>query len=271
MKIGIKRIIFGFILIVLQILSLIGRQPTVVIRFDNPLIFLYDSLFWLSYFAVGILGAILLLSGIIANYRIISNNNTVQPNNSTPDSTYDKITKVIRWISISLTITSIIAIIVALNNQDIHRNTREQVSPTMIYFLILGVHCAFLVVLLFCKTLPILQVSFSLISAISTVVTLCEGTVFSDGYYNQLSGDYQYYRYNETVSLFNGIWVFASLFTLLIQLPLVFRYTNSKWHSSVIYRDRCYRKVEKMHNYLNSGVITQEEFEKAKSDILRKI
>lgn len=67
MKKGIKRIVAGSILITLQILSLIGGNPEFVISFDNIGIFLFDLIYLLSYFAIGILGVFLLLSGIAAN------------------------------------------------------------------------------------------------------------------------------------------------------------------------------------------------------------
>ena len=37
------------------------------------------------------------------------------------------------------------------------------------------------------------------------------------------------------------------------------------------YREKCYRKVADMQSYLEKGIITQEEFEKNKSDILKRI
>lgn len=44
-----------------------------------------------------------------------------------------------------------------------------------------------------------------------------------------------------------------------------------KIYSSVRYREKCYKKVIKMQMYLEKGVITQEEFEKNKLDILKNI
>ena len=73
MKKGVKRIILGSILIALQVVSFIGNTlagtSSIQISFDSPALFVYDLVFLISYFFVGIVGLILLISGIVAHYK----------------------------------------------------------------------------------------------------------------------------------------------------------------------------------------------------------
>ena len=69
MRKGKIRIITGCILIVLQILGIIGNAKTGLsfnLSFDNIGIFLYDLIFLIGYFLIGIIGVILLITGLIA-------------------------------------------------------------------------------------------------------------------------------------------------------------------------------------------------------------
>lgn len=43
------------------------------------------------------------------------------------------------------------------------------------------------------------------------------------------------------------------------------------YYKSMRYREKCYKKVARMKEYLDNGIITQEEFEKNKAEILKKI
>ncbi len=72
MKKGKVRIIIGFILVLLQLLSVLGNAKSgakISLSFDNPNIFLYDLIGLFSYFLVGIIGVVLLVSGLIAYNR----------------------------------------------------------------------------------------------------------------------------------------------------------------------------------------------------------
>ena len=176
----------------------------------------------------------------------------------------------IKRISILLAIVSIISIILALNLQDVKRNSMEVHNPTLIYFLLLGLHCTFLTTIVFAKNKRDTQPLFALLLAISTTAALCEGTIFSKGYSNQY-GIYQHYAYNETVLFFNGTYVIASFNILAVHLPQIFHNIRSQWYANPLYHDRCYKRLKKMRDYLNDGVITQEEFEKSRTVILRHI
>jgi hypothetical protein len=56
------------------------------------------------------------------------------------------------------------------------------------------------------------------------------------------------------------------IFSLVKLINLKYLYYNS-----IKYREKCYKKVAKMKYYLDNGIITEEEFEKNKKEILRNI
>ena len=71
MKKGIARIIIGIVLVVLQLMSLAGNAKAGVgiqLSFSSAAVFVYDLISLISYCFVGIIGVILLITGIIA-YR----------------------------------------------------------------------------------------------------------------------------------------------------------------------------------------------------------
>lgn len=72
MKKGLPRIIIGCILIVFQLLSVIGNSLTgnhLGISFTNVYVFIYDLIGLLTYYFLGILGVIFLVSGLVAYNR----------------------------------------------------------------------------------------------------------------------------------------------------------------------------------------------------------
>ena len=69
MKRGKVRIVLGMILIVIQLLSVLGNYKTgqhITVTFANPAVFIYELIYLVSYFFVGILGMILVASGMFA-------------------------------------------------------------------------------------------------------------------------------------------------------------------------------------------------------------
>lgn len=69
MKKGKKRIMLGASLVVLQIMSFFGSAKTgtdIHLSFDSVALFVYDMIGLISYCFVGIIGAILLISGVRA-------------------------------------------------------------------------------------------------------------------------------------------------------------------------------------------------------------
>lgn len=72
MKKGLVRIIIGCILIFFQALSVMGncaQGQVISISFANTSVFLFDLISLISYFLVGIIGTILLISGLVAYNR----------------------------------------------------------------------------------------------------------------------------------------------------------------------------------------------------------
>lgn len=72
MKKGLLRIIIGCVLIILQLMSAIGNSSSGLhfsISFANISVFIYDLCVLLGYYFIGILGVILLTSGLIAFNR----------------------------------------------------------------------------------------------------------------------------------------------------------------------------------------------------------
>ena len=69
---GTKRIVIGAILAVFQLMSLLGNAKSGVeiqLSFDSLAVFMYDLIFAVSYCFVGIVGVVLLISGIIARRK----------------------------------------------------------------------------------------------------------------------------------------------------------------------------------------------------------
>lgn len=94
MKKGLPRIIIGCILIFFQLLSVIGNSLTgnhLGIHFTSFYAFLGDLITLLSYYSIGIIGTILLISGIVVyNHKEDSSNKKEKRKNSTlPWLAYD--------------------------------------------------------------------------------------------------------------------------------------------------------------------------------------
>lgn len=80
MKKGVVRIVLGSILIILQVMSVVGNalagtDTSIQLSFDSISSFMYDIIFLASYFFVGIVGVILLTSGLVARYKTDSPSN----------------------------------------------------------------------------------------------------------------------------------------------------------------------------------------------------
>ena len=72
MKKGTIRIVIGIILIVLQLFSLLGNARSGVgikISFESLAVFIYDLISMVSYYFVGFLGLVLMISGIVARTK----------------------------------------------------------------------------------------------------------------------------------------------------------------------------------------------------------
>ena len=168
-------------------------------------------------------------------------------------------------ISIILSVLSIVSIVIAMNVQDTARNSRESLNPTILYFVLIGVNIAFSAALLLLKKHFISKCFIALAPALFSIITLMEGSLFSNkyGYHNYLN--------SELVNTFNAIWVSLSFVIFLMNLTPLSLALRSKWHHTMRYRERCYKRVEKMKTYLDKKIITEEEFEKNKQEILKNV
>lgn len=77
-----------------------------------------------------------------------------------------------------------------------------------------------------------------------------------------------FYGSGDAVEFTGNISLILGILFLIIYIYLVLA---EKYYKSVMYKEKCYKRVEKIKKYLDNGIITQEEFEKNKSEILKHI
>lgn len=187
------------------------------------------------------------------------------------NTTPDKVFSVIRIFSIIVSVIAIVCAIAAMNMQDSSRNIYESANPTVLYCICVGTHVISIALFLLClkQRFPIAQHLFAFIPSFFAIGTLIEGSLFSDSYL--LDGASHVYVNNDLVSIFNTVWVLASFIILIINLDPLKTNVRSKWRASIRYRERCYKRVEKMKGYLDKGIITEEQYEKNKQELLKNI
>ena len=210
------------------------------------------------------------LQNNVVNIPPIRNNvNSGKSNVVRKTSPTDKIVTATSFLSIILTIISMIAIVCAMNMQDIARNNEENLNTTVIYIvllLILGAFLGFAISTLVNKKFKLLFM-LSTVPVISAIITVAEHSILSEGYYKSAAG-YQRYINNDDVMLLNVVWITCVALILITTLiPIIM----NNWYMSVSYRERRYARVAKIHTYLEKGIITEEEYEKTKSEILKYI
>ena len=152
------------------------------------------------------------------------------------------------------------------------RNLWENWNTTNVYLVLLVIFAVFLcfAIVSLLKNRFVLVSSLSPIPVIATIITLCEGSVMA-----YVSDSYFYYSYAESVHIFNCIWVVCIFLTFIISLLPVFviliKNLHNSWIQTISYREHCYKRVAKMHKYLEKGIITEEEYEQTKKEILKHI
>ena len=208
--------------------------------------------------------------------QISSNKNDIKEKNS-DKLPLSKVFSIVSVISMIFSVIAIIAIIVALNIQDINRNYHEYFNPTITYFILIAIFAALIVIDLILikrnrfKALAWILPSFTV--AVFLLMMVSDWSIFSWGYYN--FNEYILYLNNYDVETCNVIWIIFAFAILLIHtfplLVILLGRIKSKWHASVKYREKCYKRVSKIHSYCESGIITKEEYEKTKEDILKNI
>lgn len=198
-----------------------------------------------------------------------SNNfsSTYIPNITPKQSSENKLIFFTNIFSVILTIIAIFSIIIAMNVQDYKRNDLENWNTTAVYFVLLFVLGGFLIIVINSalknKFMPVICSSPILI--ITTITVLAEGSVISSYYWG-------FYNNYKIVDVLNSIWVVCVFVISLASLTvLLVNKINNNYRKSIAYREKCYKKVAQIHTYLEKGIITQEEYEKTKSDILKYI
>ena len=187
-----------------------------------------------------------------------------------------KLVRVLGNISIPAAFVAIVAIVIAMNFQDLQRNVQETVSPTILYGVLIFGFVALSVVDIIagiCKNIKSMCFTSAAL-AVYTIVLIAEGSVFSEAYRNEYN-KITYYGNNAIVSVCNNVWVLTAFVLLVINnVPIIvafFRKMLQLWHGSLKYREKCYKRVAKMYSYYQSGIMTQDEYEKMKKIILDRI
>lgn len=177
----------------------------------------------------------------------------------------------IATISMIVSAISILLAFVALNIQDVKRNTYEAISPTLLYFVLIGIHitCIFLFLIFKNKRLSVVQHLFACVPSLFAIGTMLEGSLFSNTFVTYIAD--RAYINSDMVSVFNTLWVVMAFVILICNLIPLATNIQAKYRASIYYRKNCYKKVVKMKEYLDNGIITEEEFERNKQDILKNI
>ena len=209
---------------------------------------------------------------------------TSKSNEIRKNSPNDKLVFFSNVFSIVLTIVSMLSVIIAMNIQDVKRGDFEDSNPTTIYIIVLLILGAFLgfAINSFVKKRFKLVSLLSTVPVLATIIALTEGSVNSSGYwesYHNFAGHwdsfYNYYTNYGEVKIFNSIWIICVILVLIITLiPVIIISIDrikSNWLKSVSYREKCYKRVEKIHGFLEKGIITEEEYEETRKLIISKM
>lgn len=105
--------------------------------------------------------------------------------------------------------------------------------------------------------------------AICGIVMIC-GSIYTIVEYFESS---YYARHEEDI--FVGVILFMLSVSILLlciyklpraykEIPVIYRQTSK-------YKEKCYKRIDKIHRYYERGSITKEEFESLKNEILNKI
>lgn len=198
-------------------------------------------------------------------------NKIVKKHASTPKPKQTKRKSVLftNVITIILTIIAIILLVLAMNFQDARKNIYENWSPTIVYAILIslyGLTSLIAIISLTCNKYKILPYISSTV-VVAMIVTSIEGSIYSSWHMA-----IKYINSDIIKNLNMLCTVLALIITLVSFVPLFEIYINTfrkNWHKSMKYREKCYKKAAQIHNYLEKGIITNDEYEKAKSEIFK--
>lgn len=177
-----------------------------------------------------------------------------------------------------LTIVSMISIVGATTYQDPKRAEMEYWDTSVVYLILLlslGLYLSVAIYsLIRVKYKLLLLLSLGLIAVITVVGV--EGSVFSENmnFYFDYYLDVKYIN-SDVVSVLNKVWLFCiilmSLISFIPALGMLIERIIYNRHKSIRYREKCYKRVEKMKDYLDKGIISEKEYERNREEILKKI
>ena len=197
------------------------------------------------------------------------------PNNSIRQKTVSgKKNPFILFADISSIILSALSILITIFIIYLEQQDIEFIGYQAISLISYIVFLVFAIISLVKKRFKLLTVlSFALCCIVFTVLAFA-----LDGYFHYSYDGYGhgYYRLNyETVVTCSNICVVIAIIVFLIMLlPTSVAIANAiinRWHQSVRYCEKCYKRIAKMHSYLEKGIISQEEYEKVKTKILKNV
>lgn len=174
------------------------------------------------------------------------------------------------------TVIAMIAIIVAMNVQDANRNVVEDWNATIVYCVLLVVLCVGLGLEVIAWIKKQFKFPICCSTAVLAAVALiaAEGSVFSGGYYLSDSS-YVMYVNESLVRGLNILWVLCAIIKFITTLVpgayLLAKKICKTWHKSVFYRTKRLKTVAQVYSYFEKGIITEEEYERTKKDILKHI
>lgn len=182
-----------------------------------------------------------------------------------------------------LSCISLVSILLAMVLQDPRRLTEEYTNPNVFYWilvLLFGFMIGFSIYSFKRQKVTVLP-WLSLTTGVIAIIATGDGAVFSSSYreythtFMSRGSSIEFYNNWEIIEILNAIWLSSTvlifIFTAIFWGTVVIPKITSKWHSSLPYRERCYKKIKKIHEYYEAGILSEEEYENEKREILKKI
>lgn len=158
----------------------------------------------------------------------------------------------------AITLAAIVLNCLALNFKNYYSNTEVLYNVSIIACLVAGAMQIVYLSEKIDKFVNIVAVDISLLGALLPFVNRAVWHEYSK-------------KYENTASLINAVTV-----TLLCAV-LIFYIFNSvlmlieKYHKSIRFKEKCFKKINNMNEYLDKGIISKEEYESVRAQIMQKI
>lgn len=276
-SLSIIGIISGLVLVFLQLLSVAGYIKAGHARFPSlptsSAQLLFDIVYLGSYYAIGILGVILVVLSLFLRYR----KDKIKEVNY-----YNKTVLVNRLVAVFCIVSAVLVVLV-MNIQDADRDRLESIPPSALYvfMLVANIVCVVLLSIMKKRTLRSkTKVVFYVI-----IITLCLAVGSFEFYDSSIwavrNSSYLTYRtylssnfvtvLNHVICILNIVVVLAFALSKAVPYLKEHKLSMASYRSSIAYKEKCYAKVSKMYDYYQKGIISEEEYEKNKQEILKNI